>query len=148
MKGISSFGLPYRFQAYYGIAVVLIFLLEIWIAFFNQNGFIRAYLGDFFVVILIYCTLKTFLKLPVFTTSIGVLLFAYCIEISQYFHFIRILGLEKSSWAHLILGSQFEWWDLLCYTMGILVTIFIEQWKKAGFPAYRLIKRNIIGKKN
>jgi len=71
-------------KSYFWIAV-LFFLIEVLIAKYLHTGFIRAYGGDFLVVILIYCVVKSFIKGEVLTTAISVLLFAYAVEISQYF---------------------------------------------------------------
>jgi hypothetical protein len=59
--------------------------------------------------------------------AVSVLLFSYVVEVSQYFHFIRHLGLQQSRLANLILGSGFEWKDLVAYTLGILLVIGIEK---------------------
>jgi len=44
-----------------------------------QDDFIRPYLGDFLVVILIYAALRTFWNAKKITIAIGVLLFAYLV---------------------------------------------------------------------
>ena len=93
---------------------------------FAHDRIIRPYIGDLLVVILIYCFVKSFLDSPVKPTAIGVLVFAYAVEISQYFHLINLLGLENSSLARIILGTSFEWVDLLAYTIGIVVVIILE----------------------
>jgi Protein of unknown function (DUF2809) len=109
---------------YFALAVAL-FGVEVVIALFAK-GFIRFSFGDFLVVILMYCLARTFLKGPVLRTAIGVLLFAYAVEGSQYFHLINRLGLERSLAARLILGNLFEWGDMVAYTLGITLVLGVE----------------------
>lgn len=116
-------------RAYFLIFSILL-ITEIAIALFIPDGFIRHYLGDVLVVILIYCFVLSFLKLPVIPTAIGVLLFAYCIEILQYFKLVDILGLSHSRLARVVLGSTFDWMDMVMYTLGIAVTLVVEKWHR------------------
>ena len=115
-----------KFNRHYFIIEIIIFLVEILIAFFIHDAIIRPYIGDFLVVILIYCFVKSFLNTPVWSTAITVLLFSYTVEISQYFHIINKLGLQHSKLARIIMGTSFGWTDLAMYTAGIGVVIFIE----------------------
>jgi hypothetical protein len=97
------------------------------IAKFVHDHFIRPYIGDLLVVILIYTFVKSFLNTPVFKTAIGVLLFAFLVEALQYFHVIYKLGLQNSRLARVILGSTFEWTDLLLYACGIAIVLCVER---------------------
>ena len=115
-----------KFNRHYFIIAIIIFLVEILIAFFIDDTIIRPYIGDFLVVILIYCFVKSFLNTPVWSTAITVLLFSYTVEISQYFHIVNKLGLQHSKLARIIMGTSFGWTDLAMYTAGICVVIFIE----------------------
>ena len=110
----------------YLILALSLFLTELFIAFQVRDTIVRPYGGDFLVVILIYCTIKSCLITDINFTAIGVLLFAYLVETSQYFHLINKLGLERSSIARNILGTSFAWTDLLMYTLGMLLVWLIE----------------------
>jgi hypothetical protein len=89
--------------------------------------FIRPYIGDFLVVILIYCFLRSFFKVSILKAAIGTLIFAYLVEFMQYLNLIQKLGLQNSKIANLILGNLFEWIDLLAYTLGIGLVLLIER---------------------
>ncbi|HEY5408196.1 MAG TPA: DUF2809 domain-containing protein [Ginsengibacter sp.] len=115
-----------RFNRKYFIIALAIFTIEVFIALFVHDKIIRPYIGDFLVVILIYCFVKSFLNTPVFPTALAVLLFSYAVEISQYFHLVNKLGLQNSKLARIIFGTYFEWTDLAVYTAGIIAVIFIE----------------------
>ena len=116
-----------KFSPFYAISTLLLFITEVLIALFVHDQFIRPYIGDFLVVILIYCFVKSFLNTPVVPTAIGVLLFAYTVELLQYFRIVEVLGLQHSRAARIIIGSSFEWQDMLAYTLGILMVILIEK---------------------
>ena len=104
---------------------MILFLVEVFIALFVHDNFIRPFFGDVLVVILIYCFIKSFINSPVVVTAVAVLLFAYAIEVLQYFNIIKVLGLQNSAIARILIGTSFEWTDLLAYALGIgLVILF------------------------
>ncbi|HWZ03157.1 MAG TPA: DUF2809 domain-containing protein [Mucilaginibacter sp.] len=115
-----------KFHIGYFIAAFLLFITEIIIALYLHDSFIRPYGGDFLVVILLYCFVKSFFNLPVLLTACCVLLFAYAIEISQYFHLVKVLGLQNSRLAKILLGTSISFMDLLVYTLGIVLVIMVE----------------------
>lgn len=114
------------FYIRYFIATLLLFVIEFIIGADVHDAIIRPYGGDFLVVILLYCFIKSFVNTPVFKTACGVLLFAYIVEVSQYFHLVSLLGLQNSKTAKILLGTSFSFTDLLAYTLGILLVIIIE----------------------
>lgn len=117
----------FKFNPYYFALMIILFLIEILIALFVHDQFIRPYIGDFLVVILIYCFVKSFFNTPVLPTALGVLLFAYSVEVLQYFRIVEVLGLQHSRAARIIIGSAFEWQDMLAYTAGIVAVILLEK---------------------
>ena len=110
---------------YFGLTVLL-FIVEVAIGCFFHDIIVRPFVGDLLVVILIYCFVNTFINTAVKTTAIAVLLFAYVVEVSQYFHLIRFIGLEYSKTARLIMGTSFSWMDMLMYTLGIILVVILE----------------------
>ena len=110
----------------YFLLTVMLFCVEVLIALFIDDRFIRPYFGDFLVVILVYCFLRSFITLLVFTLAMTALLFAYFVETLQYFDVVRKLGLEKSTLAKTVMGSSFEWSDMLAYTLGICLVLYVE----------------------
>lgn len=116
----------FTFNRTYFIFAILLFITEVLIAVFIKDAFIRPYGGDFLVVILIYCTVKSFINIGVTPAAIGVLLFAYLIETLQYFHIVDLLGLQGSKVARIVIGTGFSWMDMLMYTLGILMVWLVE----------------------
>jgi hypothetical protein len=120
-----------HFNKYYFLFAVLLFCTELFIGLYVHDAIIRPYGGDFLVVILIYCTVKTFINLPVLLTAARVLIFAYAVEVSQYFHLVNLLGLQNSRIAKILLGTSFSFTDLGMYTLGILLTIVLENLRES-----------------
>jgi len=114
------------FNVKYLVPAVLLFMVEIIIAMYAHDAILRPFVGDFLVVILIYCFVKTFINVSLKRTSTWFLVFAYSVELSQRFHLINSFGLENSKIARLIMGDYFSWTDMLMYTMGIILVVIIE----------------------
>jgi hypothetical protein len=112
---------------YFGLAV-LIFIVEVLIALFVTDNFIRSYFGDVLVVILMYCFVKSFVNLPVFSLAIGVLFFSFTIEFLQYCKIVNKLGLEKSAIARTVIGTSFAWLDIASYVAGFVVILIVEKY--------------------
>ncbi|SDJ99996.1 ribosomal maturation YjgA family protein [Flavobacterium noncentrifugens] len=126
-----------QFNLRYFLLAALLFITEVLIALYVHDDFIRPYFGDFLVVVLIYCFVKSFLDIPVLKTAIFVLLFSFAVEASQYLNLVGILGLEHSRLAKTVLGNSFSWSDILSYIAGILVAIFIENAVRKRIPGIK-----------
>ena len=116
-----------RFNRRYFVLAILLLIIEILIALYVHDKIVRPYIGDFLVVILIYCFLKSFLNTPVFATGIAVLIFSYSVEILQYLNIVDILGLQNSSFARIIIGNSFAWIDIIAYTAGVFFLLCLEK---------------------
>lgn len=110
----------------YIIAALIMFVIEVLIERYAHDDFIRPYLGDFFVVILIYSIVMSVSNSKVKSVAIATLLFSYAIEIAQYAQVVSLLGLEDNKIARIIIGTSFSWWDVLMYTLGVVVVVVIE----------------------
>lgn len=118
-------------KTYFGLTAIL-FLIEVGIALFIKDRFVRPYLGDVLVVILIYCFVKSFIKISVYKAALGVLLFAFTIEILQYCSLVEKLKLQHNTVAKTVIGTSFSWEDILAYMAGILIVLITEkQFKQA-----------------
>lgn len=116
----------FRFHRTYFLLALLLFFTEVLIALYAHDEIIRPYGGDFLVVIMIYCFLRSFLNTKIRVTAMAVLLFAYLLETLQYFHLVNLLGLQDSNLAKIILGTCFAWTDLFAYSLGISVVLLTE----------------------
>jgi hypothetical protein len=116
-----------KFNKIYFSLAVLLFAIEVLIALFAHDDIIRPYVGDVFVVILIYCFVKSFFDTPVLKTALFVLLFAFAVEGLQYLNILNRLGLKESKIAATIIGSSFSWIDIVTYIIGIGFVLFFEK---------------------
>ncbi|MEY2630779.1 MAG: hypothetical protein RLZZ469_1676 [Bacteroidota bacterium] len=116
----------WHFNKIYFRLTVILFLIEVAIALFIKDRFIRPYLGDVLVVILIYCFVKSLVKISVHKAAVLVLLFAFCLEILQYINIVEKLKLQHNTVAKTVIGTSFSWEDILAYLAGILIVIAVE----------------------
>lgn len=120
-------------RRYFRYALIL-FLIEVLIALFVRDRFVRPYVGDYLVVILMYCAVRTFVQAAPWKMALGVLLLAYAIEVLQYFRLVDRLGLSENTLAKTVIGYGFEWWDLLAYTLGVATVLLLERPKRKSAP--------------
>jgi hypothetical protein len=123
---MSAFSINKKQRSLYLLTALLLFILEVLIERYVHDGFVRPYLGDFLVVILLYALLMSVSYLKVLTAAAGALVFAYAIEATQYVQLISLLGLDQYKWARVVIGTSFSWWDMLMYTLGILCVLVVE----------------------
>ena len=120
-----------RFQKEYFIISCILLLIEVSIALFVHDQIIRPYIGDVLVVMLLYALYRTFIYSTVFGSMMQVWLFAFLVEFLQLFKLVELLGLEHNKFALIIIGNTFHWVDLVAYTVGAILVIWIE-WKRSG----------------
>lgn len=108
-------------QKIYFSVFVLLLLVEIYIAVFVRDNFIRPYIGDVLVTVVIYFFIRGIRSEGIKWLFIYVFLFSVCVEIAQYFNIIRLLGVENNRVASIILGGTFDWIDILCYGIGCVI---------------------------
>jgi DNA integrity scanning protein DisA with diadenylate cyclase activity len=123
-----------KFSTPYFVLTCWLFFIELLIGRYLHDAFIRPYGGDFLVVILMYCFAKTWVNTPVVKTAIGVLVFAYLVEVSQYFQLVNLLGWDSSATARMLMGTSFSFIDLATYTLGVLFIIIAEKLFNHGQP--------------
>ena len=67
------------------------------------------------------------------------LLFSYCIEISQLYQADWVNIVRSTTLGALIFGHGFLWSDMICYTVGVLLSAAIDSREVILFP----LKKNI-----
>lgn len=110
-----------------GAAFGMILILEILIALFVRDAFIRPYGGDLLVAVLICCFLRIFFPEKPKLLPVWVFLFSVAVEAGQYFDFVMLLGLGENPFFRILLGSTFSWADILCYGAGCELFALVEQ---------------------
>lgn len=118
-------------RKYFSLALIL-FAIEIVIAVFFRDKFVRYFLGDLLVVIFLYCFIMSGLRLESTKVAFSVLVFSFVIEALQYFNLLNALGWENNKIAIIILGNSFDAMDLVAYTAGIAIVLWLENRKKVS----------------
>ncbi|PAX59467.1 ribosomal maturation YjgA family protein [Brunnivagina elsteri] len=116
----------FGFNKKYFYFTLVLFLIEVCIAVFINDVFIRPFIGDVLVVILIYCFIRTFWNIDSFIVALSVFAFACIIEVLQYFNFVSKLGLQNNRILAVSLGSTFDWKDIIAYAIGIIIVLWLE----------------------
>lgn len=105
---------------------MILLIIEASIAYFLKTGFIRHTIGDFLVVIMLYCFFKSFIDLKPITMSLIVLCIAFIVEFLQLTPFLKWFNLQDNAVAKIVLGSTFHVSDLIAYTLGVITVLNIE----------------------
>ncbi len=121
--------MKWRFNLKSFIIFCIIFVIEVLIAKFINDSIIRPYVGDILVVILIYYFIKAFIQTRSIYIVIATVLFAYFVEIGQYFYIVDILGVENKV-LQIMIGSSFSWGDIACYTIGGITCYILNKDRK------------------
>ncbi|MBF9220408.1 DUF2809 domain-containing protein [Hymenobacter sp. BT662] len=130
--------LDYR---YLGVALLLL-LVEVFIALFVHDDWVRPHGGDVLAAALLYCLVRGIWALPTGVVAGIALLVSYLIEALQYVHLLQRLGWEHWRAARVLLGSRFEWADMLAYTIGVALVLLVEQLRRAGKVADQRVQEN------
>lgn len=115
-----------RLRLIYAAAFVVLLLIEILIALFVRDAFIRPYGGDILITVLLCCFVRIFFPERVRLLPLWVFLFSAAVEIGQYFDYASILGFTEPGIIRTILGSSFSPADLLCYAAGCILFAIAE----------------------
>ena len=118
--------MSFTFDLKYLVLTLLLFAAEICIALFVNDQIIRPFVGDVLVVALMYCFLRTFVRISYLKAACAVFLFAALIEILQYFDYVKRLGLENTRILSAAMGRTFEPLDFVAYFGGFLLIVLVE----------------------
>ncbi|MDE6434590.1 MAG: DUF2809 domain-containing protein [Lachnospiraceae bacterium] len=110
----------------YSVTFLLLLMIEVLIALYVHDDFIRPYIGDVLVVIVVYCFIRIWIPDRCRLLPLYVFLFAAGVEVLQYFDLVRVLGLEENVFLRVLIGSVFDWEDILCYAVGCVVLVGYE----------------------
>lgn len=112
-------------KTYFGLTI-LVLAIEIIIALYVRDAFIRPYMGDVLCIVLMYVFIKSFVNTKVLPTALFVLSIGLIVETLQYFNFVEKLGIQNKA-LKVILGMSFEWTDYLTYIAGFAIILIGEK---------------------
>ncbi len=110
----------------YFIGLIVLLALESLIAIYVHDQFIRPYIGDILVVIVIYCMIKVIVTKRHIWIPLWIFIFAVFIEVLQYLNVVEILGLGDNKFFKIIIGATFDWKDIICYGIGCFLIATYE----------------------
>lgn len=110
-----------KMKIVYATLTILFFIVEVIIAIYIHDDFIRPYVGDGLVVMVIYFFIRIWMPEKVRLLPLYVFLFAALVEVMQYFRLVELLGLGESRFFRILLGATFDVKDIICYGVGCLM---------------------------
>jgi len=113
-------------RLFYFVLFIGLLITEVCIALFVHDSFVRPYLGDALVTLLICAFCRMFIPQGVRLLPVYVFLFAAVVEMAQYFQVVKLLGLESSRFFTILLGTTFSVYDLICYAAGCIAAFAIS----------------------
>lgn len=116
----------WKYRKGYLLVSLALFLLLLFIAIFVRDQYIRPIGGDFLVVIFLYTLVRSFVNLSKMWSATCVLLFAYLVEIAQYYKIVDHLGLTGNRFAEIVIGTTFSWEDMVAYTVGVVCVYLVD----------------------
>lgn len=110
----------------YFIATIILLSIEVTIALYVRDEFIRPYVGDMLVVVVIYTFIRIFIPEKIRLLPLYIFLFAAGVEVLQYFRIVEVLGLEDNRFLSVLIGATFDVKDIVCYGIGCLILSIYE----------------------
>ena len=129
LRSRSKWGQTPKRRLIFGISTLVLLGVEIIIGMY-ADGWIRSYLGDVLVVILLYTLFRTISperprKWYILPTLI--LVFAFVVEFLQLWGFCDRFGITNK-FLRIIIGTGFSIVDLVSYCIGI-IPCYIVEWR-------------------
>lgn len=110
----------------YVVVTVVLLILEVLIAIFVHDKFVRPYVGDVLVTVLLCTFLRIFIPSRIKLLPLYVFIFAALVEAFQYFNIVEVLGLSDNRFLSILVGSVFDIKDIICYAIGCVIVFALE----------------------
>lgn len=111
----------------YLITFTILLCIEILIAICVHDTFIRPYVGDILVVVVLYCIVRVIIPDKYRLIPFWIFVFAAFIECLQYLKWVERLGIENNAFLRILMGATFDWKDIVCYGIGCIL-LGIYEW--------------------
>ncbi len=81
--------------------------------------------GDGLWAMALFCFLRfLFINQKLERIAIATLAISFAVEFSQLIRWEWLVAIRSTFIGHMILGQGFVWWDLLAYSIGVIVIYF------------------------
>ena len=111
----------WKIRGIYAAVFFAILIIEVLIALFVRDSFIRPYGGDVLVTVLLCTAVRIVIPGGIRWFPLGVYLFSALVEVGQYFDYVSLLGLDNVAFFRILMGTTFSVADLICYGVGCLL---------------------------
>ncbi|MBR6627385.1 MAG: DUF2809 domain-containing protein [Lachnospiraceae bacterium] len=119
-----------RKRILYAVATLFLLLIEVIIALYVHDDFIRSYVGDILVVIVIYTFIRMIVPEKYRLIPLFIFIFAVGVELLQLVNIVGILGVADNIFLKTLMGSVFDIKDIVCYAVGCVILCMYE-WIRA-----------------
>lgn len=116
-----------KIRILYAVATLLLLLTEVFIALYVHDDFIRPYVGDVLVVIVIYTFIRMIIPAKCRLLPLYIFIFAAGVELLQLAKIVEILGVEDNTFLKTLIGSVFDVKDIVCYAVGCVI-LGVYEW--------------------
>ncbi len=104
---------------------VLLFVVEALIAVYIHDDFVRPYVGDMIVTVVVWAFARIIFPDKFKLMSVYVMIFAIFVEIGQYFNYVDLLGITNPVLVTMM-GTSFALADIACYAVGCVIAGIID----------------------
>lgn len=110
----------------YFIGFIITFFIEVLIAIYAHDNFIRPYIGDILAIICVYLFARSVFPIKFKYLSLYILILAIFVEVLQYFNLSQIITANNKV-IKILLGATFDIKDIICYVIGYIIILIIEK---------------------
>ena len=105
---------------------ILLTAIEVLIALFVHDNFVRPFVGDVIVVAVIYYFIRIFFPVGIKYLPVYIFVFSLVVEFMQLFGITQMVSFGNK-FLSVLLGNSFSVWDIFCYAVGCIITDIIEK---------------------
>ena len=112
-------------RIFYIIAIALLIVLGL---SSRKVAFLPDETGDGLWAMALFCFLRLiFVNNKLKNIAIVTLILSFLVEFSQLIRWEWLVAIRSTFIGHMLLGQGFVWWDLLAYSLGVIVIYLISQ---------------------
>ena len=112
-------------RIFYIIAIALLIVLGL---SSRKVAFLPDETGDGLWAMALFCFLRfIFFNSKLKDIAIVTLILSFLVEFSQLIRWEWLVAIRSTFIGHMLLGQGFVWWDLLAYSIGVIVIYLISQ---------------------
>lgn len=114
-----------RARLIYAAVFAVLFAVEIIIGLYVHDQFVRPYIGDMLVVVLLWALVRIIIPFRAVWLSGAIYVFAVLVELSQMIPLVDFLEIENRL-IRVLMGTSFAVGDLFAYAAGCIVTAIVD----------------------